>query len=114
MARDDAEGATGEWVALLGFSQGVKVAASLLYRQQILGNATSGAQFRFAVLLAGRAPLIALDVGMNTSLVFPHASQITYHPHPQREVYDAQKPTLRIPTLHVHGPQDAGVDLHRI
>ncbi|KAJ6094206.1 hypothetical protein N7467_003051 [Penicillium canescens] len=113
MARDDAEGATGEWVALLGFSQGAKVSASLLYRQQIIGNATSGPQFRFAVLLAGRAPLIALDPGMKTSSVFPDASQITDLPNPQREVSYAQKPTLRIPTLHVHGLRDTGVDLHR-
>ena len=113
MARDDAEGATGEWVALLGFSQGAKVSASLLYRQQIIGNATSGPQFRFAVLLAGRAPLIALDPGMKTSSVFPDASQIIDLPNPQREASYAQKPTLRIPTLHVHGLRDTGVDLHR-
>ena len=113
MACDDTAGATGEWVALLGFSQGAKVSASLLYRQQIRGNAASGPRFRFAVLLAGRAPLIALDPGMKTSPVFPDASQITDLPDLRREAPCVQKPTLHIPTLHVHGLRDAGVDLHR-
>ena len=34
MRNDDRQGATGEWVALLGFSQGAKIAASILYAQQ--------------------------------------------------------------------------------
>lgn len=34
MIEDDAKGATGEWVGILGFSQGAKVAGSLLLRQQ--------------------------------------------------------------------------------
>lgn len=35
MDEDDRKGATGEWVALLGSSQGAKVYASLLFSQQL-------------------------------------------------------------------------------
>ena len=34
MKGDDNQGAMGEWVGLLGFSQGAKMCASLLFRQQ--------------------------------------------------------------------------------
>jgi hypothetical protein len=33
MHRDTMNGASGEWEGVLGFSQGAKLAASLLYRQ---------------------------------------------------------------------------------
>ncbi|PON28516.1 citrinin biosynthesis oxidoreductase CtnB [Trichoderma gamsii] len=64
MISDDALGATGEWVGLLGFSQGAKMAASLLLRQQARATFSRHSRistFRFAVLFAGRAPLVALD-----------------------------------------------------
>ncbi|KAI0597312.1 serine hydrolase FSH [Biscogniauxia sp. FL1348] len=117
MQEDDARGATGEWVALLGFSQGAKVAASLLYRQQLreeypgqsrVGNST----FRFGILLAGRAPLISLDPSLPMSSGLPDASERTdiisniRAPGHKRHV-------LRIPTIHVHGLQDKYIDLHR-
>ncbi|TKA66187.1 hypothetical protein B0A49_06266, partial [Cryomyces minteri] len=51
------------WVGLLGFSQGAKLAASLLYEQQIqmekLGKADT--DYKFAVLLAGRSPLVSFS-----------------------------------------------------
>lgn len=64
MIGDDALGATGQWVGLLGFSQGAKMAASLLLRQQARATFSRHSRistFRFAVLFAGRAPLVALD-----------------------------------------------------
>ncbi|KOS37182.1 hypothetical protein ACN38_g12037 [Penicillium nordicum] len=92
--QDDAKGATGLWVGLLGFSQGAKTCASLLYRQQIrqelLGRPFAGSDYRFGVMLAGRAPLI---------------TDAKYH-GPSQDV-------LRIPTVHVHGMLDPHVDLHR-
>lgn len=116
MSQDTACGATGEWVALLGFSQGAKVSASLLYRQQVLeevlGKHCTTTSFRFGVLLAGRAPLISLDPSLPLSPALPDASQITdvedsrEQPHPEGHV-------LRIPTVHVHGLRDKGLHLHR-
>ncbi|MDI1489931.1 MAG: hypothetical protein OHK93_001130 [Ramalina farinacea] len=65
MDEDDEQGATGEWVGLLGFSQGAKIAASMLFMQQkraeLLGANMAGTNFRFAVIMAGRAPLVTFD-----------------------------------------------------
>ncbi|KAL4812712.1 serine hydrolase FSH [Aspergillus spinulosporus] len=110
--QDDAKGATGPWVALLGFSQGAKMCASLLYRQQLrhelLGRQFAGSDYRFGVLLAGRAPLVCLDPDLDLDLSLPDASQITDAGHcgPSRDI-------LHIPTVHVHGTRDPYVDLHR-
>ncbi|KAM3067543.1 hypothetical protein ACMFMG_000139 [Clarireedia jacksonii] len=66
MSEDDACGATGEWVGFLGFSQDAKLAASLLYRQQLREQDCRKASlkttsFRFGILMAGRAPLVWLE-----------------------------------------------------
>lgn len=110
--QDDACGATGEWIALLGFSQGAKVSASLLYRQQVreaMGLPPITARFRFGVLMAGSAPLVALDPSLEHCSGLPDASQLT--DRQIRRVYPSRK--LHIPTLHVHGLRDKGKDLHR-
>jgi hypothetical protein len=71
MEDDDRAGGTGEWVGLMGFSQGAKMTASLLLEQQAReekarrdGGAVetgligvAGINWRFGVLLAGRAPM---------------------------------------------------------
>ncbi|KAL4805191.1 serine hydrolase FSH [Aspergillus unguis] len=95
MKADDHAGATGQWVAVLGFSQGAKMAASLLYRQQThskdrfwLGQQVD---YRFAVLLAGRAPMVSLSV----------------------DGLDESGDLLHLPTIHVHGLKDPGLALHR-
>lgn len=110
MDADDKEGATGEWVAVLGFSQGAKMAASLLLRQQVepetLGRVRRGRGFRFGVLMAGRAPLLQVDVNDNTGwedgAKFDYASNL------------AAKRVVKIPTIHVHGLQDPGIYFHRV
>ena len=94
MAEDDMKGATGDWVGLLGFSQGAKICASLLLAQQIrkaeLGSQKSSImpKWKFVVLLAGRGPLISATPTRTRDL-------------------------LRFPTIHVHGLSDTGLDLHR-
>ena len=118
MRQDDALGATGEWVALLGFSQGAKVSASLLYRQQIYEalGLHSTTNFRFGILFAGRAPLISLDPDLRLIADLPDASQITDARELRRQSFQSihnEKHILRIPTIHVHGLRDKGVDLHR-
>lgn len=111
MREDDASGATGEWVAILGFSQGAKVAASVLYRQQMrkeLGKHHAGPDFRFGVLMAGRPPFVSLDSDLALTPALPDASQLTDFVALSNEGH-----VLRIPTLHVHGTRDPGIDLHR-
>ena len=116
MRQDDERGATGEWAALLGFSQGAKLSASLLYRQQVrnaLPTRNHTAQipnFRFGVLLAGRAPLISLDQSIKLIPELPDASQITdFRSHLPMHTGNM----LRIPTIHIHGLLDPGLELHR-
>ncbi|KUI67803.1 Esterase LovG [Cytospora mali] len=116
MRHDDALGATGEWVAILGFSQGAKVAASLLYRQQLReaqGNPSlNGHRFLFGVLLAGRAPLISLEPDSTLNDNLPDAAHLSTADDLSRVAHTGEN-VLRIPTLHVHGLRDKGRDLHR-
>lgn len=172
MVEDDvSNGATGEWVAVLGFSQGAKVAASLLYRQQMRrqipkemlssidsrfswvsassdsrrdsdssfdsdasadseswsgGGLKSKPYFRFGILLAGRGPLVSLEDDSATDLSYAaelvDASSLTGNPSNHLQDLQIMKESLRyndlavklqIPTIHVHGRQDPGIEFHR-
>ena len=114
---DDRRGATGEWVGLLGFSQGAKMCASLLLRQQVrtdkgFSKQDVGSNYRFAVLLAGRAPLVSLDTDLIDSPRLCHASQLGGTEFPFHGLIRDEH-LLRLPTLHVHGLRDPGLELHR-
>ncbi|KAJ5158407.1 uncharacterized protein N7500_008058 [Penicillium coprophilum] len=109
MAADDAKGATGDWVGLLGFSQGAKAAASILYRQQMCGMTN----FRFAILFAGRGPLVWLmpDLPQPQGLV-DAATPFTHTLSPWHTM-SSDEHMLRLPTVHVHGVNDPGLEHHR-
>ena len=118
MRADDARGATGEWVALLGFSQGAKLAASLLLRQQAraerLGRGRSPPGYRFGVLMAGRGPLVGLEpelLGATSGLV--DAAANTALDGAWVESGRSRAEVVRVPTLHVHGLRDQGLGMHR-
>ncbi|KAF2681882.1 hypothetical protein K458DRAFT_420255 [Lentithecium fluviatile CBS 122367] len=126
MEGDEREGGRGEWVGILGFSQGAKVAGSLLLEQQAREelarrNGTKdigvgpigipGLNWRFAVLLAGRAPLSNLNPDVLKSEALVSAADISEGFQFVKEV-DAQA-VLRKPTVHVHGMADPGLHLHR-
>lgn len=101
---------TGPWVGLLGFSQGAKLAASLLYDQQVRIEKTEYADtdYKFAILLAGRQPLMRLSEfseGPGTLAAGEISEGFDY------EGYNEH--VLRLPTIHVHGLNDAGLHLHR-
>jgi predicted esterase len=117
MREDDRKGATGEWVALLGFSQGAKMCASMLFRQQIraekLGIHRAGTNFRFAVLLAGRGPLVSLDPELLMTPALVDASQIGLSSFPDKHILSKKEHVLRLPTIHLHGMRDQGLRLHR-
>ncbi|KAH8690674.1 serine hydrolase FSH [Talaromyces proteolyticus] len=119
MANDNAMGATGEWVAIMGFSQGAKLGASLLLRQQLraekLGRDQAGSNFKFGILLAGRAPLVSLDTDMTDSLALADADELTTGAFAQvtGSFLQGSDHVLRLPTLHVHGKKDPGIDNHR-
>jgi predicted esterase len=119
MVNDDAMGATGDWVAIMGFSQGAKLGASLLLRQQLrtekLGQDQAGSNFKFAILLAGRAPLVALDTHLTNSLALADADELTTGAFAQvtGSFLQGSDHVLRLPTLHVHGMKDPGIANHR-
>lgn len=104
---------TGPWVGLLGFSQGAKIAASLLYDQQICaqeGSTVQPEEYRFGVLMAGRAPLVSLSShSRSPALAQPSHNSADPFEYPNRSPH-----VLRIPTIHVHGLQDEGLQLHRL
>lgn len=117
MEEDNWKGATGEWVGLLGFSQGAKMCASLMFRQQVradaLGQHRAGSTYQFAVLLAGRGPLVSLDPELLMTPALETASQISVSSFPlQRHLGDIEH-MLRLPTVHVHGRRDQGLYQHR-
>ncbi|KAF6825541.1 major facilitator superfamily transporter [Colletotrichum musicola] len=117
---DDALGATGEWIAVLGFSQGAKLAASLLLRQQQQQHQQQGwmsepmwsgetpavPSFSFGVIMAGRAGLLDLGPGPWPA---PARGQGGVLPMPTLK----QQQRLDVASIHVHGLQDPGLELHR-
>ncbi|KAH9904439.1 serine hydrolase FSH [Xylariomycetidae sp. FL2044] len=147
MDADDRAGADGPWVGLLGFSQGAKVAASLLYRQQARRRRAAAAaasasssssrgqqravdemeeeeeeeedkeeqksDWKFAVLMAGRAPIVNLDVDLITSSLLSRPSETTLTGTPDLMDVMGEDHVLRLPTVHVHGLSDPGLHLHR-
>jgi predicted esterase len=111
-AMDDDKG-TGPWVGLLGFSQGAKLAASMLYEQQLcLDHGEKTSEWKFAVVLAGRAPLVSLSAKtegqpwMQSAGGLPDGADCD-------AIKDRDDVKLRLPTIHVHGLQDPGLHLHR-
>lgn len=115
---DNLKGATGEWVGLLGFSQGAKMCASLLLRQQILvqklGRHRSPTNYRFAVLLAGRGPLVAMEPQLMRTPALAAASEIGNSITLNERTLMRKEHILRLPTIHVHGLHDPNVGLHRL
>ncbi|RDW76681.1 putative esterase afoC [Aspergillus mulundensis] len=143
MERDEKAGARGEWVGLLGFSQGARVAASLLYRQQQqralggwsrkrgAGAEAASTNYRFAILFAGRGPLLDLGFDSGTTSASSSAPASAYasasasasesesgsDPDSAAEDDDENEVDsdnlLRIPTIHIHGLRDPGLPMHR-
>jgi predicted esterase len=126
MEDDDRAGATGEWVGLMGFSQGAKLSASLLLEQQAreqyakrrdrsdLDTGYIGlpdVDWKFGILLAGRAPLSNLNPDILESQALVGAGDISEGFQFCKQVDEEAK--LYKPTLHVHGSADAGLHLHQ-
>lgn len=107
MCLDDLIGATGEWVALLGFSQGAKIAASMLYFKQILQkqmgmHAELWPSFRFAVLPAGRGPLVWLEANCSPPEGLGDTGALSTPDHRPHISHGASEHMLQLPTIHVH------------
>jgi hypothetical protein len=117
MDEDDRRGATGPWVAMLGFSQGAKLAASLLFQHQKraekFGEDKAGSTWKFAILMAGRAPLVCLDPETFNSSMMCEPSQIGLTGLPDLMDAASEDHLLKLPSIHVHGLYDPNLNLHR-
>lgn len=119
MDESDRQGATGEWAGVIGFSQGAKMAASLFLRQQVHAQKSGNhgfapvSNFRFAVLMAGRPPLVSLDPHLLSDPALLDASQYASSQVPGFVAKCREEHVLRLPTIHVHGREDPGLNLHR-
>lgn len=104
---------TGEWVGVLGFSQGAKIAASLLWAQEKLGPERAKTSFKFGVIMAGSAPVVMLDWRLPCPQHVTNANTdaTTFEDWPNAPEGDH---VLATPTLHVFGLLDPGLRRHRI
>jgi predicted esterase len=116
MEEDDRGGGIGEWIGLLGFSQGAKTCASLLLSQQLreerLGVFPPRVNWRFAILLAGSGPLMVLDRDLLTPEL-TDASHTSLATISDGIFSVSNEHVLYLPTVHVHGIRDPGLLEHR-
>ena len=108
---------TGEWVGLWGFSQGAKLVCSLLYEQQLRvdrGEARKEGDvaWQFGVVLAGRCPFAALSEEGEALSWLQSAGGLPSEADLEA-IQERPDMKLRVPTLHVHGLRDEGLELHR-
>ena len=111
----DADEGTGEWVGLLGFSQGAKLTHSILLENQLRFDADphadgfAGANWKFGIIFAGRAPPYSLSDKTVSNGSFDNPGELPM----ARYQTPGYAERLRAPTLHVHGLKDQGLELHR-
>ncbi|KAL7929760.1 serine hydrolase FSH [Trichoderma chlorosporum] len=111
---------TGEWVGMIGFSQGGVIASSLLWAQDHIADESKrplpGVNFRFAVLMAAPGPVLLIDP--SGTITGPrHVGSagdvmLQYRDFPEDDNEDEAHKVLT-PTLHVHGLQDPALENHR-
>ena len=105
---------SGEWVGIMGFSQGAQVAASLLWAQQKVAALPDYevplTSFKFGVIIAGPAPIVRLDMRVPSGTYIAEASDMGFEDWPESNEGDH---ALSIPTLHIHGLQDPGLKYYR-
>ncbi|GAB0138553.1 hypothetical protein EsDP_00006785 [Epichloe bromicola] len=117
-AMENDDDGSGPWVGVLGFSQGAKIAISLLWAQRraevLLGPGHARTDIRFGVIMAGSAPVVCLDPRLPRPR---HVAEATANVSgPSFEDWpDAPcgHHVVDVPTLHVHGLKDAGIERHR-
>ncbi|KAE8380334.1 serine hydrolase FSH [Aspergillus bertholletiae] len=86
----EAAGPGGDWVGVMGFSQGTRITSGLLLDQQqrtALGEGGSTPQLKFGVMCMGSGAPMASDIGHQMANMGPTN-------------------LIKIPTLHVHGLKD--------
>ncbi|KAL7794323.1 serine hydrolase FSH [Trichoderma ceciliae] len=112
---------TGEWVGLLGFSQGGRISSGLLWAQEHIEEEDKrpmpGVRFRFAVIMASPGPAVHID----TTGTLPKPRHLPgagerineFTDWPEMGTTDDEHHLITTPTLHVHGLQDPDIENHR-
>lgn len=107
---------TGAWVGLLGFSQGGNITASILLETQLRHASNepfkgfAGQDWKFGIILAGSAPPKSL--GAKETVNNKHFCPAGQVPDYSMSISD-NSVKLRLPTLHVHGMNDPGLEMHQ-
>ncbi|CAI7588175.1 unnamed protein product [Penicillium bialowiezense] len=122
MAQDDETGGSGPWIGLLGFSQGARLSASILFESQrrqaaqekgeILkgyeGDSVSALwsqDWQFAVLFAAPAPLVALSPEIG-DLPLQNPTELGISLEDLEKISPTGVLSIERPTLHVIGIHD--------
>jgi predicted esterase len=107
---------TGPWAGVMGFSQGAKVGANLLWAQEraVANGIRPLTNFKFAVIMAGLPPWLHYDKRLPKPDRYVddasgYATDFTDYP----EEYEEGEHVLQAPTLHVLGLGDEDVEKHR-
>ena len=77
------------------------------------GAGESWVGLEFAVLMAGRAPIVSLDPDVFRSSMLSNPSQIELSGPPELGDIMGEKHVLKLPTIHVYGLADPGLHFHR-
>ncbi|KAG5953119.1 hypothetical protein E4U53_006855 [Claviceps sorghi] len=113
----DGDDGSGPWVGVLGFSQGAKIAISLLWAQtraeRLWGPGYAKTDFKFGVIMAGSAPIVHLDMRLPRSRHVADAAMSSNSFDDWPDAPDGDH-VVAIPTLHVHGLQDPGIEKHKM
>lgn len=88
----------GPWVGVLGFSQGGRLAAGLLWEQEQgkLDDLCPGVDFKFGVFIGAGYPILHLS----------HGPKGAFNEREHREWDPKYEHALHIPSVHVHGKKD--------
>lgn len=119
MKTDDTNGGKGEWVGLLGFSQGANISISVLFENELRKEESkekgtifypfAGGDWKFGVILAGRGPPKCLGELTKGNKYFQGAGDVA---HEHLDTLDSPY-RLKAPTVHLHGLRDPGLEQHR-
>ncbi len=121
-----ADHGTGEWIGLLGFSQGARLAFSILLENQLrereqellVGDDErffAGVNWKFGILLAGGPIPFSLSHRTEQSPYYEQPGTAPMHSFSimdEPDIFDFPD-KLAKPTLHVHGMQDGDLPLHQ-
>ena len=104
--RTTLEARGGPWVGVMGFSQGGRLAAGLLWEQQQnkLHELVPGLNFKFGVFFGSGYPILHLS----------HGPKGEFYEREHKDWDDKYTEAIHIPSVHIHGLQDGVLPMTRL